>query len=63
MANTKILVVDDEPDSITFVETILKKEGFTVLSASDGLEGFEKAILEYLPLSDPREIALRSAYL
>lgn len=43
MSNTKILVVDDEPDSITFVETILKKEGFTVLSASDGLEGFEKA--------------------
>ena len=46
MAETKILVVDDEPDNITFVETILKKEGFTVLSAGDGLEGFEKAVEE-----------------
>ena len=26
MANTKILVVDDELDSVTFIETILKKE-------------------------------------
>jgi len=46
MAETKILVVDDEPDNITFVETILKKEGFTVLSAVDGLEGFERAVEE-----------------
>lgn len=43
---TKILVVDDERDNITFVETILKKEGFTVLSAGDGLTGFEKAVAE-----------------
>ena len=42
----KILVVDDESDNVTFVETILKKEGFTVLSAGDGLEGFEKAVAE-----------------
>ena len=46
MAETKILVVDDEPDNIAFVETILKKEGFTVLSAGDGLEGFERAVEE-----------------
>lgn len=46
MAETKILVVDDEPDNITFVETILKKEGFTVLSAGDGLEGVERAVEE-----------------
>ena len=43
---SKILVVDDESDNITYVETILKKEGFTVLSAGDGLEGFEKAVAE-----------------
>lgn len=43
MADKKILVVDDEQDSITFVETILKEEGFTVITAGDGLEGFHKA--------------------
>jgi CheY-like chemotaxis protein len=46
MAETKILIVDDEPDNITFVGTILKKEGFTVLSASDGLEGINRAVEE-----------------
>jgi CheY-like chemotaxis protein len=43
MANTKILIIDDELDSVTFIETILKKEGHTIISAGDGLEGFEKA--------------------
>jgi CheY-like chemotaxis protein len=48
MADTKILVIDDEPDNITFVETVLKKEGFTILSAEDGFEGFKTA-MEQLP--------------
>ncbi len=46
MADVKILVIDDEPDNITFVETILKKEGFTIISAGDGLEGLKKATEE-----------------
>ncbi len=46
MAQTKVLIVDDESDNITFVETVLKKEGFTVISAGDGMEGFEKAVAE-----------------
>ena len=46
MADAKILVIDDEPDNITFVGTILKKEGFTILSAGDGLEGLKKAMAE-----------------
>ena len=48
MADTKILVVDDEPDNITFVETVLKKEGYAILSAEDGFEGLKTA-MEELP--------------
>lgn len=41
----KILVVDDEPSIVTLLEFNLQKEGFTVITASDGqiaLEKFEK---------------------
>ena len=34
-----VLVIDDEPDNRTFVQTILSKEGLTVLTARDGLDG------------------------
>ena len=46
MANKRILVVDDEPDNIAFVETVLRREGFTVIAAADGLEGLETAKTE-----------------
>lgn len=36
---TKILIVDDEPDIIEFLQYNLKKEGFEVLSAPDGRQG------------------------
>jgi len=42
----KILVVDDEPHIIKLVESRLKASGHTVITASDGLEGFEKAKAE-----------------
>ena len=38
----KILVVDDEPDIVELVSYNLKKEGFTVSSASDGEEALNK---------------------
>lgn len=39
----KILVVDDETDMISVIETRLKASGYDVITASDGLEGLEKA--------------------
>jgi len=33
-----ILVVDDEPDFVAYLETILREDGFTVSSAFDGEE-------------------------
>lgn len=44
MRETRILIVDDEPDILEFLTYNLEKEGYEVVSASDGKEGLEKAI-------------------
>ena len=41
--NSKILVVDDEPDILEFVKYNLQKEGFNVAIAENGLDGLEVA--------------------
>lgn len=38
----KIIVIDDEPDFAAIVQSNLKKEGFEVEVAYDGVEGLEK---------------------
>lgn len=43
METAKILVVDDEPDILEFLQYNLEKEGFTVVTASDGEAGIQKA--------------------
>ena len=43
MKNIKILLVDDEPDILEFVGYNLKKEGFEIDTASNGIEGLKKA--------------------
>lgn len=40
---TKILIVDDETDILDFLSYNLKKEGFEVLTASNGKDGIELA--------------------
>lgn len=37
-----ILVVDDEPDTLTVLELLLRHEGFEVRTASDGVEALEQ---------------------
>lgn len=39
----KILVVDDEPDILEFIEYNLKKEGYKVILATNGQEAIEKS--------------------
>jgi two-component system alkaline phosphatase synthesis response regulator PhoP len=39
----KILIVDDEPDILEFLQYNLKKEGFVVVTAQDGLQGLAAA--------------------
>lgn len=46
MDSVKILVVDDEPDILEFLEYNLKKEGYQVYTASNGEEGVELAVEE-----------------
>jgi DNA-binding response OmpR family regulator len=38
----KIVVIEDDPTSQKFLELVLGKEGYTVLIASNGLEGLRK---------------------
>jgi two-component system alkaline phosphatase synthesis response regulator PhoP len=43
MKMVKILIVDDEPDILEFLRYNLEKEQFVVLSAGDGITGFQIA--------------------
>jgi CheY-like chemotaxis protein len=47
LSQFKILVVDDEPDSRTFIGTVLEDAGATVLEAASGKEGLELARREH----------------
>lgn len=40
---TTILVVDDDPQALEFLQTVLAREGFGVITASDGKEGIRLA--------------------
>ncbi len=42
----KILIIDDEPDVLTFIGTLLRKNGYEVCEACDGVEGLKKVIDE-----------------
>lgn len=43
MKNIKILLVDDEPDILEFIGYNLKKEGFEIETAQNGIEGLKQA--------------------
>jgi CheY-like chemotaxis protein len=59
-----ILVVEDEPDEVTYLSTLLADNGFDVISAANGQEGFEKAKSNHpdlitLDISMPEESGVR----
>lgn len=60
--NYKILLVDDDPDSIEFISYNLKKEGFRVYSVSNGIEAIKKA-RETIPLIILLDIICLKKYL
>ena len=39
----KILIIDDEPDIVMYLKTLLEDHKYTVVSASDGRQGLEMA--------------------
>jgi CheY-like chemotaxis protein len=60
----KILVVDDEPDVVAYVRTWLEDNGFSVIDAANGREGFAKAKSDHpdlivLDISMPEESGVR----
>jgi CheY-like chemotaxis protein len=48
----KVLVVDDEPDIVRYLEHVLHRLGYRTASAGDGGEAIEKA------LNDPPDLIL-----
>jgi len=47
MADTKVLIIDDDEGLLQLVSMIFKKEGDQVVTANDGLEGISKFFLHY----------------
>lgn len=43
----KVIIIDDEPDIVTFLTVLLEDEGYATISAGDGREGFEKIKQEH----------------
>ncbi|NIM51032.1 MAG: hypothetical protein GTO22_17585 [Gemmatimonadales bacterium] len=50
LSKCKVLVVDDEPDDLTFISTVLGDNGATVFEARDGDEALEVARKERIPI-------------
>ncbi|MBI5489069.1 MAG: response regulator [Deltaproteobacteria bacterium] len=60
----KVLVVDDEPDVVTYLETLLRDNGYATIAAADGKEGMEKLRREHpdlvcLDITMPVESGIR----
>jgi CheY-like chemotaxis protein len=60
----KILVLDDEPNVVAYLETLLQDNGYDTVSAGDGIEGMKKARSEKpdlitLDISMPAESGIR----
>ena len=43
----KILVVDDDPDTVKFINIMLSRLGYTVVSATSGMEALDKVQVEH----------------
>ncbi len=64
----KILIIDDDPDTLKLVGLMLQKQGFQIISANSGSQGLELVLLEHpdlilldimMPGMDGYEVARR----
>jgi len=60
----RILIVEDEPDEVSYLTALLEDNGFAVMTAVNGRDGFEKAKSEHpdlvtLDISMPEESGVR----
>jgi two-component system, cell cycle response regulator DivK len=44
----KILIIDDDPDVVVYLETLFRNEGYETVTATDGVEG-QKALEDESP--------------
>lgn len=63
-ATKRILVIDDEADTVIYLETLLRDNGYETVSASNGEEGMEKVKTEkpdlvILDVSMPQKSGMR----
>ena len=63
-AKKKVLIIDDEPSVVTYLETLLQDNGYETVSAANGRSGFEKAKSERpdlvcLDITMPEESGIR----
>jgi CheY-like chemotaxis protein len=59
-----ILIVEDEPDEVAYLSALFEDNGFAVISAGNGVAGFEKAKSQHpdlitLDISMPEESGVR----
>jgi two-component system cell cycle response regulator DivK len=47
----KVLVVDDEPEIVSYLEDVLQDLGYETVNASNGAEAVERAIAAPPPVS------------
>ncbi|MFC1601019.1 response regulator [Candidatus Sumerlaeota bacterium] len=64
MTGKRILVVDDEPSVVTYLETLLQDNGFETLAAGDGQEAMavtraERPDLVTLDITMPKKSGIR----
>jgi len=45
--NKKVIIIDDEPDIVTFLTVLLEDNGYATISAKNGQEGLEKIQAEH----------------
>lgn len=50
MDGNKVLIIDDDKNSVRFLELELEHEGYTVVKEYDGLEGLQRALREHFDL-------------
>ena len=43
----KILIIDDDLDTLRLVGLMLQRQGYQIIAASNGTQGLEKALEEY----------------
>ena len=60
----KVLVIDDEPNVVTYIKTLLEDNGYETATAADGREGMEvarreKPDLVCLDITMPEESGIR----